>query len=1058
MHHSKKARMPKLVFTFICMVLFAMLAQAQVPTLRIADKDSNKVILKTLFVKVKVVANIAITTMEIEFCNNSKRDLEGELTFPLPDGVAINRFALDINGSMREAVPVEKEKGQIVFENTIRKRIDPALLEKLEGNSFKTRIYPLPAGGCRRIIIGYQQTLIALNEATLVYNLPMQSKKEIANFKFEMDVFSKSNPEVAASCNTKLIFTPRYNAFHTKVAEQNFTATGSFNIVIPKLAQGEDVLMQEKDGTYYFIINHVNNVVAKERTIPNNIQLIWDNSFSGLFRDHSKEIDFVKALMQRMKNGSIALSTIGYQFKNIGLYSVQNGACQALCDVLKSMTYDGATNLSLLKQDEGSAERILISDGMHTYGLMPACSTTKPLHTVTAAATANFGWLQKMALQNNGRFINLNTQIPSIAADRFGQQAYQLIGIKKSGYITSIYDNGFQAAKNITVTGISSQAKANITLQFGYGATISKEIVVELDANKNLSQDIDIDKIAAQQQIAFLELEYETNKTLIDSLGKAYNIVTRNTSLIVLDDVADYLRYGILPPSDLKKAYDSLVQLQQAEREELNKTIWEEALDMMDGLKTWHETDFSPVIQITVKDGSNYGKPMANVNVTANGKTIATNENGIAIFTGLEKATIEVTALNYITQKTTADGYDDNNRTIYLVSTIAPRNLPKGKKGKELKPSLRHDSLSFAFQLNRKGTTFAAPQAVGDLAVKSEDANSIGYQATISANNVTESGLSNGYFNANTPPTATIELKTIDSKKAYIKILKSQTADKWYSSYLQQRKANLLNPSFYVDVAKFFASNNQKELALQILSNIADMNTEDHESYKMLAFELKQMGEYSNATRIFKKVMEWRKQEPQSFRDYALSLADEGKCQNALDTLYMILNKSYNTQLMQANNGIEETILMDINSIVTRQQLNTAQIKKDFLTPLDVDVRVVLNWNMNDSDMDLWVTDPRGEKCYYSNKTTKIGGRISDDFTSGYGPEQFILHHAKKGKYKVQLHYYGDAIQKLAGGTTVMAEIYTNYGRSNQQSKMITLQLEKGEEQEGVLVGEFSFE
>ena len=75
---------------------------------------------------------------------------------------------------------------------------------------------------------------------------------------------------------------------------------------------------------------------------------------------------------------------------------------------------------------------------------------------------------------------------------------------------------------------------------------------------------------------------------------------------------------------------------------------------------------------------------------------------------------------------------------------------------------------------------------------------------------------------------------------------------------------------------------------------------------------------------------------------------------------------------------------------------------------------------------------------------------------SGYGPEQFLLKKAVKGKYKIEVHYYGDESVKIAGQTTLMAEIFTNYGRPNQQRKIITLQLDK-EEKEGVYVGEFVF-
>jgi hypothetical protein len=39
----------------------------------------------------------------------------------------------------------------------------------------------------------------------------------------------------------------------------------------------------------------------------------------------------------------------------------------------------------------------------------------------------------------------------------------------------------------------------------------------------------------------------------------------------------------------------------------------------------------------------------------------------------------------------------------------------------------------------------------------------------------------------------------------------------------------------------------------------------------------------------------------------------------------------------------------------------------------------------------------------------------------------------------------------------VLAEIYTHYSDGRQERKLITLQMEKGGRQEGVLVGEFQF-
>ena len=126
------------------------------------------------------------------------------------------------------------------------------------------------------------------------------------------------------------------------------------------------------------------------------------------------------------------------------------------------------------------------------------------------------------------------------------------------------------------------------------------------------------------------------------------------------------------------------------------------------------------------------------------------------------------------------------------------------------------------------------------------------------------------------------------------------------------------------------------------------------------------------------------------------------------------------------------------------KKLNLKAIPKAIIQPTPVDLRVVMNWNMNNTDIDLWVTDPRGEKCFYGHSSTEQGGRISDDFTDGLGPEQFILKNAMKGKYRIEINYFGDHQVTLAGPTTVMAEIYLHYGMPSEEKRTITLQMQKG--------------
>ena len=129
----------------------SLMAKAQSPQLSVKGNDSALVKMSQLLINVKIVGNIAYTTAEMHFFNSGTKQMEAELLFPLPEGVSVSRYAIDINGKIREAVPVNKNKGKQVFEAIEHRRVDPGLLEKVEGNNFKTRIYPImPKGSAKR--------------------------------------------------------------------------------------------------------------------------------------------------------------------------------------------------------------------------------------------------------------------------------------------------------------------------------------------------------------------------------------------------------------------------------------------------------------------------------------------------------------------------------------------------------------------------------------------------------------------------------------------------------------------------------------------------------------------------------------------------------------------------------------------------------------------------------------------------------------------------------------------------------------------------------------------
>jgi tetratricopeptide (TPR) repeat protein len=245
-----------------------------------------------------------------------------------------------------------------------------------------------------------------------------------------------------------------------------------------------------------------------------------------------------------------------------------------------------------------------------------------------------------------------------------------------------------------------------------------------------------------------------------------------------------------------------------------------------------------------------------------------------------------------------------------------------------------------------------------------------------------------------------------------------------------------------------------------VLTSIADLELENASLYRLLGYRFKEYGEYGLAKFVCKKVLEWRPMEPQSYRDYALALADNGDAQAARDVFRYLLLKSYSQNILDRSRGIEEVAVMEINHLIAKNPgLDISKIDTSLIIDVPVDVRVVINWNMDNTDIDLHVKDPSGQTCSFERRETKSGGRISADNTSGYGPEQFLLKNAIKGRYQIHVNYYGDRQFTNAGPSTVMAEIYIKYAGKAEQRQVVCLQMSSAKRFGGVMVtvAEFKF-
>lgn len=975
----------KNVVRLLLIFLFPVYAVAQVPVIEVPAAGGKytqipEVALQSLNTEVKVAGGISTTVQTMVFKNNSDRILEGRLTFPLPENVSISGYALDINGKLRDAVPVEKEKAKEVFESIEKRNIDPGLIEKVEGNNFRTRIYPLNPHQTRTVQITYHMQLKKGADG-LVYYLPLDYKKPIPEFSLNVQVNETLNtPKLTEKPDGSFTFVKSGNVWTANISKTNYQPQGNLRISLPQDNSGISTVMQRASGNNYYFLSKV-DVPANTKPKPaaQEISIVWDNSLSGLNRDHDKEFALLDAYFKNAKDLRVNLYWLSNTFEHDGNFTITNGNWAALKTALQNAIYDGGTDFSTLKNVSGS-EVLFFSDGISSFGdsVLP---WKVQVYTVATSARANFSQMKMFARKTGGEFINLNENSAAQAISRITQQPLKFLGIKNNSAISEIYPSLPVAVdENFSVAGIASGSQNTVTLLFGYGNTPTIEKTIQLNSDKQVGTDWEIGQFWAQNKISELEV-INDNDEEIKNLGRQFGIVTKNTSLMVLENVTDYARYKIEPPAELRDEYNRLTKENRENLAENRKEILDDAIAMMATLKEWYAKDFS-----------------------------------------------------------------------------IKKKYPKPEKGRNQR--IREDVMMESEIEIPPARPQATPARNADVLA---DAATGATSKTMEIDQVVVNGIEGRAAGVNIQATAPGKIRTVEVKSdaEYMKFFEKKNADDLYSVYLKERAPYISSPRYYMDVAQLLFRAGKKDLALKVLSSVADLDLENEEVYKLLGYKLKEMNQYAKELWIFRKVKEWRPFDPQSFRDYAMAAEDNGNYQEALDNLYKILTKTYSPELANRDDGIEETILMEMNQLISRyKNLNTSAINPKLIADLPVNIRVVINWNHDDTDIDLWVTDPNGEKCMYSHSETEIGGRISNDFTDGFGPEQFLLKKAIKGKYKIETNFYNENRISVSGPTAIMAEIFINYATGRQERKIVVFQNQDDpdtSDRDGVFIGEFEF-
>ncbi len=1115
----------KLVYLLLLLLSLNILSQ-EAPFIKVGE---SRIAIKKIKVKISIVGDIAITTYDMQFYNSENRVLEGELSFPLGENQSVTRFALDIDGRLREAVVVEKEKARVAFENTVRNRIDPALLEQTKGNNYKVRIYPIPAKGYKRVVVTFQQKLL-LNKESYYYKLPFNFKDKLEEFSLSIEIFNqKKKPISEKGMVKKFLYDAEKEIYFTKIEQKKVKVTQPILIKIPLNVNKQKILVNEN----YFYFNKQLNIEEGKVALKKDITVFWDVSLSQKNKKKDTEITFLDAYFKKVKNCKVSLVFFNTKIKSKKKYFVQNGDWGSLKKEIETVIYDGASSFDFLTNYKNNSKlNLLFTDGLNTLSNSSIILNNKT-HIINSSRSANHIVLKNAATISGGKYINFQQVSIKNAIVKISKSQLQFLGTNFSEEELEVYPKkGSVVATNFSISGKGNCVHKKIKFYFGFGKDTIKTI--PFFVNKEKTNYPFITKIWAQSKLKNLVINSKKNKEEIIRLSKKHQIISPFTSMLILDRIEDYVTHNIEPPKELKKKYDELIAQKINNKKERVKRLRNNLFNNYEEFFSWYDKEY-----VTVKKNEIVNEILKGDSIIINNKNevtqivldtilesnkffitgVATDDTGFlpgvtvkvkggsngteTDFDGKYKIKVkktDVLTFSFVGMKTNEREIrnrgainivleDDNlldeivvtalatkretRVTGYSVSSINSENISKALQGKVAGVKIRGvSSVSLGSEplfvvdgdIARNNPNLDSKEIQSIYTLTSEQGQSV--YGSRAKNGIiviiTKKGFDDdleGIEDFENLVKEKVELKGWNPDTPYLKALNKIKDNKLaYSKYIELREEYSKAPSFYIDVADFFKTRGEEEIAIQILTNVAEIDLDNYQLLKALAYKFEEYKLYKYAVYIYKEILKLRPEDIQSYRDLALVYEYVGEYQKSVDLLYKIVNgelleKDENRRF----SGIEVIALNELNRMISlyNNYLIVSHINKSYINTTKTAIRVLIDWNHNDTDIDLWVTDPNGEKCYYSNKKSKIGGLMSDDMTEGFGPEQFVLKKVIKGNYKINVKYYASDQQKISGPTFLKITTFKNYSYKNEQKRTQLVRLTKVDD---VLdIGELSF-
>ncbi len=529
---------------------------------------------------------VAETEVDQSFSNPGSTPIEGYYWFTIPPLATVTSFALETNGQLVEGEVIEKREAQAQYANAVRQANEPALLEWVDGRTYRARIYPIPASGTRRVVLRYTEMLPTVAGKTrYVYPLRSDDPVRFDEFALSVDVGATDQEvDLSTSLDARVEGTGRT----VSMRRSGYVPRADFQLEIaqrpghsrPPAAAWR--FQAGADQADYVMLRYVpDKDFASLAQASADVVVVVDTSAGGDESARQLRLAAAESTLRALSDSDhfavVALDvTPRVVYPKDGLAVANEGEIEKALEKLADHGSGGATDIGAMFEPalarlhgKEQAAVVYVGDGAPTSGETSAEALLERLRrsltgsrarffAIGTGASASHELLTELARTGGGQYVRIDE------AGQATSQSLRLASAIKTAAITDLsLDLGAGLDQPLySATGKLSRGEELVLLARTHHPLPDKITVRGRfngkDFEDKLGLKVDSTSVTASQVPRLWAAEYarrlmgsatlaggEDNRGQILQLGIEYGLITPYTSSLALDEENAYSRQGI---------------------------------------------------------------------------------------------------------------------------------------------------------------------------------------------------------------------------------------------------------------------------------------------------------------------------------------------------------------------------------------------------------------------------------------------------------------------------------------------------------------------------------